>query len=67
MQTQQILIERVGNPHIQRVTWIDKPERLKPGHWVKLKEDENWWLVKEIYQTQIEKKALNHGWKVGGL
>jgi hypothetical protein len=67
MQTQQVLIERVDDPHIQRVTWIDKPERLKPGFWVKLKEDDNWWKVKEIYLTKVKKQFINHSWKVGGL
>lgn len=46
-------------------TWI--PSYIKEGQEIRLKNEEKFWTVKEVYWPTLEKGEINHGWKVGGL
>lgn len=54
---------RCENKHT--VSWIDIS--VKKGDLIRFKNENDWWLVEEIYLPILDKKDIHHDWKVGGL
>lgn len=67
MKVQQASLVKVGAENIQTTAWIEKVPKLKEGVKVKLKGQEDWWLVKKLYEGVRESADLNQDWSVGGL
>jgi hypothetical protein len=64
MMTKQIEASQ-GTKHI--ISWVDTPERIKPGYSITLKGKDGWWHVDAIHEVTLEKSEINRSWHVGGL
>lgn len=55
-----------GNTHTQY--WLNDDKSFKVGDMVRLKNEEDFWIVEEIYESvKLEKNQINRGWGVGGI
>lgn len=63
----QILVTNKNNPQVHRMTWIQDDEKLIVGNFVRFKDQQDFWEIKEVYDKEIDKCNINRSWHVGGL
>jgi len=67
MKVQQANLVKVSDENIQTTAWVEKVPKLKEGVRVRLKGQDDWWLVKKLYEGIKDSSDLDREWCVGGL
>lgn len=64
MKLRQVELKQ-GNK--QKVCWVDEVKPKHQGCKMTLKDCNGFWDIVKVYEREIERKELKHGWAVGGL
>lgn len=48
-------------------TWLDTSWKWRRGDYVRLRDDDRLWRIKDVYGPSLEKAAFDRRWHVGGL
>jgi uncharacterized protein YeaO (DUF488 family) len=54
-------------PSLCKVVWVDGVKPKHEGCKMTLKDCKGFWDIVKVYEKELEKKDLKHGWNVGGL
>lgn len=49
------------------MVWLDDINEKHIGKRIKLKDDNEWWIVREVFSHNLDKNDVRKTWHVGGL